>query len=432
MESNPLLSLGTIMKFSTLFFGVVVAVTLHTTHANSFIDQSHITLTARNFYFDRDYTQASPSQRDWAQGVILKGNSGYTPGTIGFGIDILALAGFNLLGSDSKDYAGSGLLPINANKERPDQTGELRWTAKAKFQNSTLHVGTLSPMFPVLFASPARLFQQNYRGAHLQINDVENLKFHAIYVDRVNHRDSTNYEKIRVGNPNGRFDAAAESSGLHMLGGDYKINDQAAVQAYHANLHDVYQQHFLGLKTKHDIGIGNFLSDLRLFASEDSGDALAGHIENQHFSGIFGLNRNNHTFSLGYMQSFGDTAMPTLSGAEPAVFLDSMSADFTNIDEKVYHVRYDYDFKDTPLNGLKFMTRYSKGVDIKIRDLQGQEFEQSALDFDLSYRIPAGRLEGLNLRARHSHYRNDIPPAGMAFRSDDETRFNIDYTWKFK
>lgn len=78
------------------------------------------------------------------------------------------------------------------------------------------------------------------------------------------------------------------------------------------------------------------------------------------------------------------------------------------------------------------MTRYSKGVDIEIRNLPGEEFEQDALDFDLSYRIPTGKLEGLNLRARYSHYRNDMPAQGMAFRSDNETRVNIDYTWKFK
>ncbi len=420
------------MRFSTILLGMLASTVFNGASANTFVDQSSVSLTARNFYFDRDYTQASPSQRDWAQGFILKANSGYTSGQIGLGLDILALAGFNLLGNSNQDYIGSGLLPVYADNSRADQTGELRWTVKAKYQDSTLHIGTLTPMFPVLFASPARLFQQNYRGAHLQVNEIDNLKLHGIYVDRVNHRDSTNYEKIRVGNPNGRFESAAESSGLHMLGADYKINDQATAQIYHANLHDIYQQHFLGLKTKYDIGIGNFLSDLRLFISEDSGDALAGHIENQHFSGIFGLNRSNHTFSLGYMQSFGDTALPTLSGSEPAVFLDSMSADFSNINEKVYHARYDYDFKDTPLNGLKFMTRYSKGVDIEIRNLPGQEFEQEAIDFDLSYRIPTGKLEGLNLRARHSHYRNDIPPAGMAFRSDDETRFNIDYTWTFK
>ena len=132
------------------------------------------------------------------------------------------------------------------------------------------------------------------------------------------------------------------------------------------------------------------------------------------------------------MQSFGDTALPTLAGAEPAVFLDSMSADFTNKDEKVYHIRYDYDFKDTSLKGLKFMTRYSKGVDIDLPQFGRDDFKQDAWDVDLSYRVPTGKLEGLAVRTRFTHYRNDMPATGMAFRSDNETRVNIDYTWKFK
>ncbi len=422
------------MRFSTIFLGIISSAVLPLSYANTFIDNSQVTLTARNFYFDRDYKQGDPmpAARDWAQGFIFKANSGYTPGTVGLGLDILALAGFNLLGSSADDYAASGLLPVNSDRKRADQYGEIRWTAKAKVENSTLHVGTLAPMFPVLSSSPARLFQQNYRGAHLQFNEVDNLKVNAIYVDRVNQRDSTNFEHIRLGNPNGRFDQPAESSGLHLLGADYKINDQISTQLYHADLHEVYQQNFVGVKTKHDIGIGNLLSDVRLFVSNDSGEARAGEIDNQHLGGIFGLQRNNQTFSIGYMQSFGDTALPTLAGAEPAVFLDSMSADFTNKDEKVYHIRYDYDFKHTILNGLKFVTRYSKGIDIDLPQFGRDDFEQDAWDVDLSYRVPTGKLEGLAVRTRFTHYRNDMPATGMAFRSDNETRVNIDYTWKFK
>src|SRR5690606_6858572 len=147
--------------------------------------------------------------------------------------------------------------------------------------------------------------------------------------------------------------------------------------------------------TKHDIGIGNLLGDIRLFVSNDSGEARAGEIDNQHLGGIFGLQRNNQTFSIGYMQSFGDTALPTLAGAEPAVFLDSMSADFTNKDVKVYHIRYDYDFKDTIVNGLKFMSRNSKVIDIDLPRFGRDDFEQDAWDVDLSYRVPTGKLEGL-------------------------------------
>lgn len=421
------------MKLSVLFLGAMASGFCYTAHANSFIDDSSVNLTARNFYFDRDYKENDPvnAARDWAQGFILKANSGYTPGLVGVGLDITALAGFNLAGSRADDYAGSGLLPVSSSG-KIDQYGEIRWTAKAKVGNSTVHTGTLTPMFPVLFSSPARLFQQNYRGTHLQINEIENLKLHGLYVDRVNQRDSTDFEKIRVGNPNGRFDQAAASSGLYMLGGEYKLRENINTQVFHANLHDVYQQSFVGTKMKHDIGFAHLVSDLRLFVSEDSGQSLAGKIDNQHLGGLFGFQRGNGILSLGYMQSFGDTAMPTLAGSEPAVFLDSMSADFSNKDERVYSARFDYDFKDTPLSGLKFMTRYSKGIDIDLSKLVDEDYKQRALDTELSYHFNEGALKGLNLRLRHTRYRSDLPLVGQAFRPGDETRLNVDYTWKFK
>ncbi len=421
------------MKISILFLGVIASSLWYTAQTNSFVDDTSVNLTTRNFYFDRNYKPNDPVEaaRDWAQGFIFKANSGYTSGTVGIGLDIMALAGFNLAGTSADDYAGSGLLPVSSSG-KIDQYGEVRWTAKVKAGKSMIHTGTLTPMFPVLFSSPARLFQQNYRGTHLQINEIENLKLHGLYVDRVNQRDSTDYEKIKVGNPNGRFDQAAESSGLHMLGGEYKFSEQISVQILHANLHDVYHQNFIGTKAKHDIGIGHLLSDVRLFVSEDSGQSRAGKIENQHLGGLFGFQRGNNILSLGYMQSFGDTAMPTLAGSEPAVFLDSMSADFSNKDERVYSARYDYDFKDTPLNGLNFMTRYTKGVDIDLAKLGDENYKQRALDTELNYRFKEGALKGLNIRARHTRYRSDLPLTGQAFRPGDETRFNVDYTWKFK
>lgn len=415
------------------FLGLVgLTTTLPTITNAEFIKDSKISLTTKNYYFDRDYINnvPYPAARDWAQGFILNAKSGYTSGNVGFGLDVLALAGFNLMGNN-KDYATSGLLPVDRNNERPDQTGELRWTLKTKVSDSTVHIGTLSPMFPVIFSSPARLFQQNYRGAHLQFNQVKDLKLHGLYVDRVNHRDSTNYEKIRIGNINGRFKTAAESSGLYILGAEYQFSEGFKADLYHANLHDVYSQNFIGVKTKHDVGIGHVLGDFRAFLSEDAGKELAGKIDNQHLSGIVGLNIHTHTLSLGYMHSLGDTAMPTLGYAEPAVFMDSISADFTNQNEKVISVRYDYDFKDTALSGLKFMARYSHGTDIEIPRLKGELFEEDSYDFDLNYRIPRGILKGVGIRARYTRYRNDLPNERIVFRPANETRVNVDYTWKF-
>lgn len=216
-----------------------------------------------------------------------------------------------------------------------------------------------------------------------------------------------------------------------MLGAEYQFSEGVKADLYHVNLHDVYSQNFIGVKTKHNVGIGHVLGDFRAFLSEDAGKELAGKIDNQHLSGIVGLNIQNHTLSLGYMHSLGDTAMPTSGHAEPAVFMDSISADFTNQNEKVISVRYDYDFKDTAFNGLKFMARYSQGTDIEIPWLKGEIFEEDSYDFDLNYRIPRGMLKGVGIRARYTRYRNDLPNERIVFRPANETRVNVDYTWQF-
>ena len=130
-----------------------------------FIADSKAELTLRNFYFDRDYkkTISYTAARDWAQGLIFKGQSGYTEGTVGFGVDVLAMAGFNLMGSRADDYARSGLLPVNTDNSRDDYYGKIGITGKAKFRKNELFVGDLVPQLPTIFSSPARLFPQTYR-----------------------------------------------------------------------------------------------------------------------------------------------------------------------------------------------------------------------------------------------------------------------------
>ncbi len=63
-----------------------------------FIADSKGSLEARNFYFNRDFRQegARDKAEEWAQGFLLRLESGYTAGTVGFGLDALGMAGFKL------------------------------------------------------------------------------------------------------------------------------------------------------------------------------------------------------------------------------------------------------------------------------------------------------------------------------------------------
>src|SRR5690349_16590500 len=84
-----------------------------TTACAGFVDGSSASLTARNFYLDRDYKGTSPysAAREWAQGFILKANSGFTEGTVGFGLDLTGMLGLKL--DSSPDRTGTQLLPYD-------------------------------------------------------------------------------------------------------------------------------------------------------------------------------------------------------------------------------------------------------------------------------------------------------------------------------
>lgn len=66
-------------------------------HAD-FIKDGKATLGFRNYYFNNDYRdRAGPAGQsktaEWAQGFFLDYKSGFTDGTVGFGVDALGLQG---------------------------------------------------------------------------------------------------------------------------------------------------------------------------------------------------------------------------------------------------------------------------------------------------------------------------------------------------
>ena len=60
----------------------------------AFIEDGKASLELRNFYFNRDFRQDSATQakaEEWAQGFLLRYESGFTEGTVGVGVDAIGL-----------------------------------------------------------------------------------------------------------------------------------------------------------------------------------------------------------------------------------------------------------------------------------------------------------------------------------------------------
>ncbi|WP_166172069.1 OprD family outer membrane porin [Acinetobacter sp. SA01] len=409
-----------------------ISTTLPTLTFADFVNDSNVSLTARNFYLDRNFTDpevTQPAAKQWVQGFILNAKSGFTEGTVGFGADLYAGAGFNLWGK--KEYLPAvSLTPAKGNGDPVDSFGEIGVTGKAKISETELKVGTLFPVNPVLVGSPARLLPQTYRGVALESKDIDNIKVEAGYVNRVNHRDSTNWEKIRLSGANMKY-KSVETDGLYYVGGYYYLRPETTFALYHANLDDVYDQYtFWARNTHHFNERYNLFTDFRYFRTVDSGAELAGNIDNHHGNFVVALGVDNHKFTTGYIHNSGDTGFPYLSGGEANTYIDAWATDFLNPNEKAWSVRYDYDFKDQ-IPGLKLMTRYTKGTEIELKNLKpGEELEERKFGVEVSYQFQNTPLKGLFVRLRHEDYKNDFGPKAT-FKSAKEQRVNIDYTWKF-
>ena len=66
----------------------------------AFVEDTKAGLELRNFYMNSDNRSVeSPAQsksEEWAQGFLFRAQSGYTEGTVGFGVDALGLLGVKL------------------------------------------------------------------------------------------------------------------------------------------------------------------------------------------------------------------------------------------------------------------------------------------------------------------------------------------------
>jgi len=278
----------------TVLSASIAAIALGASNVASaaFIEDSKAAVELRNFYMNRDFRQSGAAQskaEEWAQGFILKMESGYTEGPVGFGLDAVGLLGVKL--DSSPDRTGTGILQRdrNAPNRAQDDYGSAGLTAKAKLSATTLHVGTLQPVLPVLMRNDSRLLPQTYRGAWLQSKEVSGLTLDLGKLDRVNQRDSSDNEEMTVfngGRRNITFGSGGTTSDEFLFaGGRYDWSPQLATSYYYGGLDGIYDQHNFNLI--HVLPLGDkqsFKTDLRFVRSSDDGGS---NVDNDAFGALF-------------------------------------------------------------------------------------------------------------------------------------------------
>ena len=144
--------------------------------AEGFIDDTKATLNLRNAYINRNYTNPDYPQskaEEWTQNFILDVKSGFTQGTVGFGVDVLGLYSQKLDGG--KGTVGTQLLPTHSDGEPADNFGRLGVAAKAKISNTELKIGEWMPVLPILRSDDGRSLPQTFRGGQITSKEIAGL-----------------------------------------------------------------------------------------------------------------------------------------------------------------------------------------------------------------------------------------------------------------
>ena len=388
-------------------FSLLGLLPLASASAEGFIDDSKLKLQLRNVYFNENFRDehglsaksartAKSERTEWAQGFLLDYQSGFTPGTIGFGVDALGLLGVKL--DSGRGRSGTGLLPVHDDGRAADEYASLGMTAKAQLAKTTVKYGTLLPKTPVLIYNDARLLPQTYQGTQINSVDIENLTLTGGYLDRFKLRDSSDSMPIV---PDGY--GGDKSGDFSYAGAEYKVGKNLRLSYFYGELENFYRQNFAGIQHDLPLGGGVLTSDLRYFNSVDNGSAYGGKIDNNMLSGQLSYAISGHTFGGGYQTLNGDAGLPYISGATVYSFSNAGIGKFIEEDEKTWMLNYGYNFAALGVPGLTFSTRYLSGNDGK-SNTTVKEWERDA---ELAYVVQQGTFKGLGVRLRNYVYRSD-------------------------
>ncbi|AUF97738.1 OprD family porin [Pseudomonas shirazensis] len=388
----------------------------------AFFEDSSATFETRNMYFNRDFRDGTSSQQskrdEWAQGFMLNFESGYTEGTVGFGLDALGMVGIKL--DSSEDRTGTGLLPTHDDGKAADEYSKLGLTGKVKISKTELKVGSLIPELPTLQPNDGRILPQTFEGGLLTSNEISNLTVTAGRLEKAKDRNDTNWEDIALNNKNGRFGGTFAADNYDLAGLDYKFTDRITGSYHVAQLDDIYRQHFVGMVATQPWGPGTFGADLRLAISDDQGQARAGKIDNTTANGMLSYALDGHKLSGAYQHVSGDSAFPYVDGADPYLVNFVQINDFAGADEHSWQLRYDYNFASLGIPGLTFMTRYLSGDNVSRADgSEGKEWERNT---EFKYVVQTGPLKNVAVRLRNATFRSNFA------RDADEVRLLVSYS----
>ncbi|QKJ37317.1 MAG: OprD family porin [Pseudomonas rhizophila] len=385
---------------------------------SGFVEDAKVNLNLRNFYINRNFTNPANAQgkaEEWTQSFILDAKSGFTQGTVGFGVDVLGMYSLKLDGG--RGTANTALLPVHDDGRPADDFGRLGVALKAKVSKTELKVGEWMPVLPILRSDDGRSLPQTFRGGQVTSTEINGLSLYGGQFRANSPRNDASMEDMSM---NGR--SAFTSDRFNFGGGEYAFNDKRTqVGVWYAELSDIYQQKYFNLTHSQPIGDWTLGANLGYFIGKEEGSALAGDLDNKTAFAMLSAKYGGNTFYVGLQKLSGDDGWMRVNGTSGGTLAnDSYNSSYDNAQEKSWQVRHDFNFAAVGVPGLTLMNRYISGDNVHTGTItDGKEWGRES---ELAYTVQSGALKSLNVKWRNSTMRRDY-----STNEFDENRLIVSY-----
>ncbi|MGQ9374832.1 OprD family outer membrane porin [Acinetobacter tandoii] len=424
-------------KAQKLTLAVLIQAALITTayaseqsEAKGFVEDAEGSVLFRTGYLTRDKKNGAADTSSAAQTAMVKIESGYTKGLVGFGVGVIGDGSFKL---GENNHAGNQMIPLH-NDGAKDANGHVdaydHWArgggiVKARISNTEVRYGTQVLDLPVLASNTARLVPEYFEGVLATSREINGLELTAgkFTKDQMSDQVTTDGNEL---------DRAV------VWGAKYKFNDQLNASYFGLDSKNALERHYVnanykqalannssltydfsGYHTEWDEGASASSSKLPVTSSDRSNNIWA-------FSGAY--HQGAHNVMLAYQQSTGNTGYAYGENADgfQSIYLpNSYLSDFNGRGEKSVQVQYSLDFADYGVPGLSWTSAYVYGWDIDTAT--DNNAKESELFNQVKYTVQSGFAKDASLRLRYSHYRNDDAYANDYYMPDtNEWRIWLD------
>ncbi|WP_297843928.1 OprD family porin [Pseudomonas sp.] len=385
--------------------------------AKGFVEGSSATALLRNYYLNRNRENGKADNRDWTQGFQANFSSGFTQGTVGFGVDAYGYLGLKLNGDEK--YAGTGNLPVDSSGDPKDSYGSVGGSLKMRISKTMLRYGNLQPTAPVFAVGGSRLFPQTATGFNLNSSEIAGLDLEAGRYTSTNSGMTSNHDHEIYATY-----ANVTSNSATFAGGKYSINPNWTATFYGAELKDVWNQYYANTNYTLPLTDSQALNfDFNLYRTTDEGQAKAGDISNTTYSMAAAYSfLSAHTVTLSFQKVNGDTPFDYIGTGDngageggDSIFLNNSVqwSDFNGPGERSFGVRYDLNMTTYGVPGLSFMARYLNGSNIDgthtptgsaYAGLYGEDGKHHETDIEAKYVVQTGPAKDLSFRIRQAFH----------------------------